>query len=47
MNTRSNNSRRPNPSSREAGLFPVKEICEICCIAICRVIVPKLAENGH
>ncbi|WP_213805298.1 hypothetical protein [Granulicella sp. dw_53] len=34
-----------HPAPRVAGAFPVAQVCEICCLVLCRVIVPKLAHG--
>ncbi len=32
-------------TSRAAGLVPVNNLCEIACIVLCRIVVPKLAQG--
>jgi hypothetical protein len=31
--------------TRTAGAFPVTQLCEICCLVLCRILVPKLADK--
>jgi hypothetical protein len=49
MNTQRNSSRRTNhtaqPAPRTAGVIPVTQLCEIACLVLCRVVVPKLARG--
>jgi hypothetical protein len=43
---RSRSNARPSQTiSRTAGSFPVTQVCEIACIILCRIVVPKLARN--
>ena len=43
MNTRGR--RIAQSPSRTANAFPVVQVCEICCLVVCRVLVPKLADQ--
>ena len=39
-------SRTQQPVSRTAGVVPVSQLCEIACLVLCRVVMPKLARGG-
>ena len=39
-------SRTQQPVSRIARAVPVSQLCEIACLVLCRVVMPKLARGG-
>ena len=39
------NSRTSQSQPRVAGAVPVNAICEIACIILCRIVVPKIARG--
>jgi hypothetical protein len=49
MNIARPSSRRNTGTARSAahmaGAIPVNELCEIACIILCRIVVPKIARG--
>ncbi len=43
--TRSHSRRQTTGPQRVAGVVPVNDLCAICCLILCRIVVPKLAND--
>ncbi len=45
MNSLPSSRRQTTGTQRVAGVVPINELCAIGCLILCRIVVPKLANN--